>query len=108
MQDAMLVRIVHRAGQLCDEFCCATDRHRFAPGHFIELSPLDEVHAEVAAALALADVVNWDNAWMVQTCRSLGFETESLEMRLRRPLAEPNDFYRDWAVGTLVSCPKLP
>ena len=65
MQDTVLMRIVDRACQLRDEFRCATDRHRLAPGHFIKLAALDEVHAEVAVTVALADFVNWDNAWMV-------------------------------------------
>jgi hypothetical protein len=56
--------MVDRARDLSDEFRCVTDRHWLAPNHFVKLAAF-EFHTEVAVAIALADFVNWDNAWMV-------------------------------------------
>ena len=59
------MRIVYCPRQLRDEFRRAPERHRFTLGNVIELAAFHQIHAEVAGALALADFVNWDNAWMV-------------------------------------------
>ena len=65
MQNAVLVGVMHGARQFCDEFCCATDGYRLPPNHFVQLAAFDQIHAEVTAAVALADFMNWNDGWMV-------------------------------------------
>ena len=48
------------------------------PDYFVKLAPLDELHAEVALAILLADLVNWNNAWMFQAGGSFRFPAETL------------------------------
>ena len=66
MQNAVFMSIMDCARQLRDEFHRTTDRHWLAPDHFVKLAALDEFHAEVAGAIALADFVNGNDAWMHQ------------------------------------------
>ena len=65
MQNAVLVGIMNRARQLCDEFRRATNRYRLAPDHFVQLAAFDQIHAKVATTVAFADFVNWNDGWMV-------------------------------------------
>jgi hypothetical protein len=65
MQDAVLMRIVHRPRQFGDQFSCVTDRHRFALRDGIELAALHQTHAEVTGAVALSDFVNRDDIRMI-------------------------------------------
>src|SRR5947208_13281972 len=55
VQDAVFVRVVDRARQFRDELRCISDRDRRALCHFIQLSAVDEFHAEVAGTLAFAE-----------------------------------------------------
>src|SRR5207247_7681235 len=92
VQDAVFVRVVDRARQFRDELRCISDRDRRALCHFIQLSAVDEFHAEVAGTLAFADFVYWYDARMIQVGGRLGFPTKPLQMRLRGPLPKANDF----------------
>jgi hypothetical protein len=65
MKDTALMRIVDCARQLRNELRGAARRHWLVFEYFVELAALDEGHTEVAVTVALADFVNWDNAWMV-------------------------------------------
>jgi hypothetical protein len=103
MKNAVLVRVMDRACDLRDEFHRATDWHRLAPDHVVKLAALDEVHAEVAVAVALADFVNWDNAWMVEAGGRFRFETKTLQVRFRGPLAQADHFECDGAVEAFLS-----
>src|SRR5215470_1067510 len=91
VQDAVFMRIVNRTRQFRDEFRCVASRDRRALCHFIELSAVDELHAEVARTLAFAHVVNGNDAWMIQVGGRLGLPTKALYMRLCRPFAKTND-----------------
>jgi hypothetical protein len=62
------------------------------PDYFVELAAFNKLHAEVALAIALAYLVDWDNAWMIETRGSFGFQTKPLKVRSSGPLAEANDF----------------
>src|SRR5213595_3649482 len=103
MEDAALMRIGNGAGQLGDQFRCVTDRHRFALRDGIELAALHQSHAEVTGAISLADFINWNDARMVETGGGFCLQTETLEMLLRGPLAETDNFYCNCAVETLLS-----
>src|SRR5438477_11265967 len=87
MEDTALMRIMNCPGQLGDQFRCVTERHRFALRDGIELAPLHQSHAEVTGAIALPHFVNGNNTRMFEAGGSFCFQTETLEMRLRGPLA---------------------
>ena len=78
MQDAVFMRVMNCARQFRDEFRCIASRDRRALRNFIELSAVDELHAEVTRTLALAHFVNWNDAWMIQVGCRLGFPTKAL------------------------------
>src|SRR6266536_3098281 len=105
MQDAALVRVMNSARQLRDEFRCAPDRHRFAPGNFIDRSAFDQFHAEIAGTLGLSDFLNGNDARMIETGRGFGFEVEPLQMRFGCPLTKSDDLQRDGTVETLLPRP---
>ena len=48
------------------------------PDYFVKLAALDQLHAEVAVAIALADFVDRDDAWMFKTGGGFGFATKTL------------------------------
>src|SRR6476661_1969811 len=87
VENAALMRIMNCPGQLGDQFRCATDRHRFTLRDGIELAALYQSHAEVTGAITLPYFVNGNNTWMLEAGGSFRLETETLEMRLRGPLA---------------------
>ena len=55
------------------------------PDHFIQLAAFDELHAEVALAIALADLVNGNNAWMFEAGCSFCLPAKALQMFFGRP-----------------------
>jgi hypothetical protein len=93
------------AGQLGDQFCCLTDRYRFALRDGIELAALHESHAEVTGAVALPDFVNRDDARMVQAGGGFCFETKAFHVCFCRPVRETNHFERHNPVQTFLPCP---
>src|SRR5207253_7423873 len=102
MKYAALVSVMNCACDFGDQFCGAPDRHYFARGDCIELSPFDKFHAEVTGAIALADFVNRNNAWMLEAGGGFCFATESLKMCFRRPVTKAYDFERHCAVETFL------
>src|SRR4029434_8112603 len=102
MQNAVFMRVVNRARQFRDEFRCVSDRDPRALCHFIELSAIDELHAEVAGTLAFAHFVNGNNAWMIQTGGGFSFPTKALQMCFGCPRAQAYDFERNCAVQTFL------
>ena len=61
------------------------NRHRLAPDYFVQLAAFDELHAEVALAIALADLVNGNNAWMFEAGGSFRFSAKALQVRFASP-----------------------
>ena len=88
MQNAVLMRVMNRAGHLGDQFRRVPDRHRRAPDDFVKLAAFDEFHAEVARAIALADFVDGNDAWMLEAGGSFGFATKTLQVRFRSPTGQ--------------------
>ena len=91
MKNSMFMRIMNSARHLGDQFHRAPNRHRLAPGYFVELAAFDKLHAEVARAVALADFVNRNDTGMLQPGRGFGFKAKALQMRFARPLTKAND-----------------
>ena len=92
MQNAVFMRVMHGAGHFRDKFHRLPDRHGSAPDNFIKLAAFHELHAEVTGAIALADFVNRNNAWMFEAGGRFRFQPEALDVRFRGPLAKSNDF----------------
>ena len=61
------------------------NRHRLTLDHFVKLAAFNELHAEVALAIALADLVNGNDAWMFEAGSSFRFSTKTLQMCFGRP-----------------------
>ena len=70
--------------------------------YFVKLAAFDELHAEVALAIALADLVNGNNAWMFEAGSSFRFPAKALQMCFGRPRAQTNYFERDGAIETFL------
>ena len=77
MENTVFVSVVHRARQLCNQFHRPANRYCLTLNYFIELATFDQIHAVVTTIVALTDFVNWNDRWMVQAGRCLGFETEA-------------------------------
>ena len=88
MQDAALMRVLDGAGETGDDFCRAPQREGFAPNELIEVAAFFEFHAEVAGAVALADLVDRNDARMLEAGGRLSFALEAFQMRFGRPMAE--------------------
>src|SRR4029453_18625956 len=106
MQNAVFMPVMNGARQLGNEFHRLSDGHRRVFNHFVKLTAFDKLHSEVALSIALAYLVDWDDARMIEARRGLGFQTEALEMCLGRPLAEADDLQSNDTVETLLSCTK--
>ena len=86
------MRVMYSVGHLGDKFDRLPNRQRCVPDYFLELAAFNKLHAEVALAIALADLVDWDDAWMIKARRGFCFQTKALEVRLRGPLSKTDDF----------------
>src|SRR5437867_10257841 len=91
MQNAVFMRVMHGARHLCHQFRRLSHRHRCTSDCLVELTAFDEFHAEITAATTLADLVDGDDAWIVQPRGSFRFQTKTLDVRFARPLAKTND-----------------
>ena len=76
------MRVMNGACHLCNEFHRLPDGHRRIFNHFVKLTAFDELHAEVALAIALSYFVNGNNARMIEAGRGFCFKPEALEVRL--------------------------
>src|SRR5262245_38244775 len=92
MQNAVLMRVMHYARYLRDEFRRLPNRHRGALNDFVKLPAFDEFHAEVARAVAFAYFVNGNDARMIKTRGGFRFPTETFHVRFAGPLTEVNNF----------------
>src|SRR4029453_5449426 len=81
MQDAVLMRVMHSAGQLCNELHRTRDRHGLAFDYFVKLAAFNKLHAEVTRAFALTHFIDGNNAWMFEAGRGFRFAAKALQMR---------------------------
>src|SRR5215469_18676568 len=91
MENAVLMRVMNSARYPGDEFRRLPNRHRRPPNDFVKLTAFDEFHAEIARAITLAHFVNRNDAGMLQTRRSFGFEAKAPKVHFTRPLTKPDD-----------------
>src|SRR5215468_10395122 len=90
MQNAVFMREMHSARDFGDQFRRLSDRNRCPLDHFVKLSAFDELHAEIARALLLADFVDRDDARMIEAGGSFGLPAKPSQVHLARKLAEAN------------------
>src|SRR6202043_1212366 len=102
MQNTVLVCELNRAGDFDQQLCRLADRHCLSPNGFVELTTLYEFHAEIAGAVAFADLINRNNSGMLQTCRCLCFLAKSSQMRSARPSTEPDRFKGNGSIQTFL------
>src|SRR5215469_2199138 len=103
MENSLLVCIVHCARKFRDEVG-RSPRVLFAADSHVKGFALDQFHTEIAGTVPLTDLVDGNDAGMIETRRRFSFQMEAFQMRFGRPLAEPEDFQRHRAVETLLSC----
>ena len=92
------MRVMYSARHIRDEFRRLSDRQRRTPDYFVKLTALDELHAEVAGAIALADVVDRDDARIIKTCSGFCFPAKALQVVFARPLTQRDHLQRDDAI----------
>src|SRR5436190_19568607 len=102
MQNAVFMRVMHRARHFGDKLHRAPDRHRFASDCFVELAAFDKFHAEIALGVALADLVDGNNAWMLEAGSGFCFPPKALEMCFGGPGAKADHLQRDGAIETFL------
>src|SRR5262249_12932732 len=102
MKNAVLMRVVHGARDLRHQLRCLPNRHWRVSDHFVKLAALDQLHAEVALAIALAHLVDRNDARMLEVSGGFGFPAEALQMSFRGPRAAANHFKRDAPIETLL------
>ena len=82
VQDAPHVGVLHGLGRLDQEGHGGPRIVRERGEPLAEVGPLDQLHAEVALAVVVADLVNRDDAGMIQQCHSLGLVLEPTQLPL--------------------------
>jgi hypothetical protein len=82
---------MNSARQLDDEFRCTSIRRRLTLDYFIKAPTFDECHAEVAGTVAFPDLMDRDDARVVQTRCGLRLKAKPFDVRFRGPPSEPDD-----------------
>ena len=77
MQNAALVCELDRVRDLDEQLDRAPRRHRIATNDFIKVTAFDELHAEIAGAVAFADFINGHDLRVLQTRGRLRFVTKT-------------------------------
>jgi hypothetical protein len=93
---------MHGARHLGNEFYRTPDWYRLTSHHFIQLAAFDEFHAEVKATLALAYLVDRNDAWVLEAGSSFGFAAESFQVCFGGPRPQAKHFERDSTVQTVL------
>src|SRR4029077_1165483 len=73
MQNTVFMRVVNGARHPGDEFPRPPGRNRRVFNYLVKLAAFDKLHAEVALAIALADLINWDDARVSEARGSFAF-----------------------------------
>src|SRR5512132_4457771 len=98
MQYPVLMRVMHGASNLRNQFSRLLDRHRLPLDYLVKLAALDESHAEVAGAIALAHLIDGYNPRMFETRGSFGLPAKTLQVRFGGPRAQANHLERHGAI----------
>ena len=98
MDDAAPVSVFDGLADAADQFGRLSGRQRSIGQALGEALPLDETHAEVMLALVLADLVDRDDARMIEVGRRLGLGIEAEDVGLIGELAGEDHLQRDGPV----------
>src|SRR5512132_3906793 len=102
MQYPVLMRVMHGASNLRNQFSRLSDRHRLPLDYLVKLAALDESHAEVTGAVALAHFMDWNDAGMFETSGSFRLPAKTLHVRFGGPRAQANHLECHCAIETLL------
>ena len=106
MQDAALMRVMHRARELHHEFSGVANS---GPPELLDSirqrAALRQLHAEEMAAVILPDLVDEDDVWMMKASGGLRFHTEPLDEFRRGEGSHRNDLERDRPVEAALPRP---
>ena len=97
VQDAALVRIFYRPGQLPQDFRGPRHGQRSARAKLCEVAAHHQIHRIIGLALAFAVVVDRDNIGMLQTSRGRRLELKPPQRRLARVDTRQQQFHRHGA-----------
>ena len=92
MQDPSLVGVGGSARQFDDEFRRTSIRHCLTLDCLIKALAFHKLHAEIARAVTFPNLMNWNDAGVVQTRCGLRFKAKPFNMRLRGPSPETHNF----------------
>src|SRR5204863_6665385 len=92
MEDAVFMRVMDGSSDVRDQFHRLPDRHRRLFNYFVKLATFDELHAEVALAIALSNFMDRNDTGMLQTSCRFRFEPKAFQVGFARPLTQVNDF----------------
>ncbi len=68
----------------------------------MQLTTVHKPHAEVTRTLALTDIVNRNNARVIQAGGRFCFQAKTPQVRFRCPMAHPYDLKRDGAIKAFL------
>ena len=103
MHDAALVRGGESVGDFAGDAQNIFQRHRAVGGELAKIASFDELHGDVRDRIAAPDVVDRDDARMIQRRCRARFELEAAEMiTARRQLGREN-FQRDVALELRIA-----
>jgi hypothetical protein len=89
VEDASLVRVMHRPGDFGDEPRRGLRIGGVAGQDLGQARAVDELHAEILPAVVLADLVDRDDSRMVEVGRRLGLVAEGVHLVVVGPVAGP-------------------
>jgi hypothetical protein len=92
MQDPSLVRIGNSAREFDDEFDSRPIGHWLTVNYFVKSPAFDQLHAEVAGTVTFTDLMNRNDAGVVQTRCRLGLKPKPFDVRFGGPPSEADDF----------------
>src|SRR5262249_29864911 len=105
MKNPVFMRVMNGASYLLNQFSRLSDRHRRPLDYLVKLAALDEVHAEVAGAVALAHFIDGHKPRMFETRGSFGLAAKPLQMRFGGPRAHADHLECHCAIETLLMRP---
>src|SRR5690242_5343587 len=98
MDDALVVGILNRLGNLADDFSRFLSRQRSLHNTCRETLPLDKPHREIMLSCMLPNLIDWHDPGMFKLSGSFGFGIKPLHVGVRRKLPTEYHLYRHDAV----------
>jgi hypothetical protein len=77
VQDPVLMSVVDYTSQRGQKFRCPARPEVFFSQHLIEPTPFDELHAKIAMAITLPDLINRNDPGVIQASRRFSLDSET-------------------------------